>query len=55
MRVAWTDAPLDRIKETPHVPNGSVTVAEYRDGSINWLSIGYADHLADKITEEGIK
>lgn len=55
LRVAWDDSPLDRINEISHVPNGSVSVAEYEDGSIKWLSIGYADHLENKTTEAGIR
>ncbi len=55
LRVAWNGLPIERIKEIPHVPNSSITVAEYADGSVNWLSIGYDGHLSDKTTEEGIK
>ncbi|MBQ3004992.1 MAG: histidine phosphatase family protein [Clostridia bacterium] len=55
LRAVWCNVPLEKIKEIPHVPNGSVSVAEYKEGSVKWLQIGYDGHLADKITEEGIK
>ncbi len=55
LRAAWDNVPLDKIKEIPHVPNGSITVAEYANNSVKWLRIGYDEHLAVKTTEEGIK
>ncbi len=55
LRAAWNHIPAEKIKDIPHVPNGSVTVVEYNNGNIKWLQIGYSDHLADKTTEEGVK
>ncbi|MBQ7010404.1 MAG: histidine phosphatase family protein [Clostridia bacterium] len=55
LRAAWDKIPPEGIKDIPHVPNASVTVAEYDDGNVNWLQIGYTDHLADNITEWGVK
>ncbi|MBQ6708748.1 MAG: histidine phosphatase family protein [Clostridia bacterium] len=55
LRVAWEDNPPEKIKEIPHVPNSSVSVAEYKNGVLEWLSIGYDNHLSDKTTEEAVK
>ena len=55
LRAAWNNMSLDRIKEIPHVPNGSITIVEYENGSVKWLRVGYCEHLTDKTTEEGIK
>ena len=55
LRAAWNNIPAEKIKDIPHVPNASVTVAEYDKGNINWIQIGYSEHLADKTTEEGVK
>lgn len=55
LRAAWDNVPPEKIKEIPHVPNASVTVAEYENGSVKWICIGYAEHLADRTTEEGVK
>ena len=37
LRAAWTDTPLDKIKEIPHVPNASLTVAVYENGSFSYI------------------
>ncbi len=55
LRAAWDNVPLDKIKDIPHVPNSSITVAEYNNGSIKWREIGYIEHLTDKTTEEVFK
>ena len=55
LRAAWDNIPLEKIKDIPHVANASVTVAEYDRGTVNWIQIGYTDHLTDKTTEDGIK
>lgn len=55
LRAGWNNIPLENIKEIPHVPNASITVAQYDKGKINWLKIGYNDHLTEKTTEEAIK
>lgn len=55
LRSVWENVPLARIGEIPHVPNGSVTVIEYEGGVMTPILVGYAEHLDDKTTEEGIK
>jgi len=55
LRAAWGNVPPDQIKDIPHVPNGSVSIANYENGSVIWQCIGFTDHLADKTTEEGVK
>lgn len=55
LRAAWTGTPLDKIKEIPHVPNASVTVAIYESGRFALKDVGYCDYLSDKTTEEGVK
>ena len=55
LRAAWTNVPLERIEQIPHVPNASITVAEYEPRSITLKTIGYCEHLSERITEEGIK
>lgn len=55
LRAAWTNTKPENIKDIPHVPNASVTVAEYDDGKVTLKAIGYTDHLSDKTTEEGVK
>lgn len=54
LRAAWDNVPLDKIKDIPHVPNASVTIAEYDGGVITWQQIGYCDYLEDKTTEVGV-
>lgn len=55
LRATWGNVPADQIREIPHVPNGSVSVAEYERGCATWTCIGCTDHLSDKTTEEGVK
>lgn len=55
LRAAWTNTPPENIKDIPHVPNASVTIAEYDNGIVTLKSVGYTDHLEDKTTEEGVK
>lgn len=55
LRAVWSNTPLENIKDIPHVPNGSVTVAEYSNGEVKLIQVGYTEHLADKTTEEGVK
>ena len=55
LRAAWTDTPLDKIKEIPHVPNASLTVAVYENGKFTLKDVGYCEYLANKTTEEGVK
>lgn len=55
LRAAWTNTSLEDIKNIPHVSNSSITVAEYQEGVVNFVTIGYDQHLVDKTTEEGVK
>ncbi|MBO7149081.1 MAG: histidine phosphatase family protein [Clostridia bacterium] len=55
LRAAWNNIPIEKIKDIPHVPNASISIAEYDKGNINWIEIGYADHLENKTTEEGVR
>lgn len=55
LRTVWNNEPCENMKNIPHVPNASITVAEYGKQKIKWYQIGYTDHLAEKTTEKGIK
>ncbi|MBR3692509.1 MAG: histidine phosphatase family protein [Clostridia bacterium] len=55
IRTAWDRVPLEKMKDIPHVPNASITVAEYDRGAVRWKTVGYDGHLEDKTTEEGVK
>ena len=55
LRTVWNGIPPEQMKDIPHVPNASVTVAEYEDGAVTWRTVGYDGHLEDKTTEVGIK
>ena len=50
-RTAWSGIPLERIASVPHVPNASVSVAEYDDGGFRLITIGYSEHLSNNVTE----
>ena len=39
----------ERAEDKLIVTNGSVTVADYDDGNMNWLVLGYAEHLKNEI------
>ena len=55
LRAAWTGTPLEKIRDIPHVPNASVTVAVCENGRFTLKTVGYCDYLSDKTTEEGVK
>ena len=55
LRAAWTNTTPENIKDIPHVPNASVTIAEYDNGNVTLKLVGHTDHLEDKTTEEGVK
>ena len=55
LRAAFTGTPLENIETIPHVPNASITVAEYDRGRFTLKIVGYTDYLTDKTTEEGVK
>jgi broad specificity phosphatase PhoE len=50
-RTAWSGVPLEKIASVPHVTNASVTVAEYDGEAFKLLTVGYNEHLSNKITE----
>ena len=43
---AWSGMPIERMGELLHVPNASVTVAEYDVGKVEFLQMGYDEHLS---------
>lgn len=47
--------PTEKLKVTPPVPNGSVTVAQYENGKLTLVQTGYTGHLTDKTTEEVLR
>ncbi|MBQ8868130.1 MAG: histidine phosphatase family protein [Oscillospiraceae bacterium] len=54
LRAHWLGISLEDIGAVPHVPNASVTVAEYFDADhVNLTQIGYTDHLEEKASEVG--
>lgn len=55
LRAAWTGIALDQIEVIPHVPNASVSVFAYENGTAVPSLIGYCDYLDEKILEEAIK
>ena len=55
LRAAFTQTPLENIEAIPHVPNASITVAQYENGKFILKAVGLTDYLTDKITEEGVK
>lgn len=55
LRAAWNNVPLEKIKDIPHVQNGSITVVLYDKGNVRWQQIGYIEHLGDKTTEYSVK
>ena len=55
LRAYLKNIPMDRIQELAHVPNASITIIEYNEGSIKLVEEGYAEHLSDKTTEAPIK
>ena len=48
---AWRGVPLDRLGEIDHVPNASVTVVEYDEGTVSFSQFGYCEHLAELATK----
>lgn len=51
LRCALLGVSLDEVKDIPHVPNASITVAEYEKGKGTITLVGYADYLRDGVTE----
>jgi len=52
LRAALDKLPPEKIRDIPHVKNGSITVFDYDGGVPTWLQIGYTGHLTDHTTEE---
>lgn len=55
IRAGLTNTPLEKIKDIPHVPNGSITVIDYENGTADFKMIGYSEFLSENVTEEGVK
>lgn len=55
LRAVWSGTPLQNIKDIPHVPNGSITIAECSNGHVKLTKVGYQEHLHNQTTEEGVK
>jgi len=55
LRAFWTDTPLSEIQKIEHVPNASITTVVYENEVFVPEITGFTGHLAEKITEEGIK
>lgn len=51
---AWDKTPLEKLQATAQVPNGSISVVRYQDGTAEFSVRGLTDHLTDKVTEEGV-
>ena len=51
LRALWTGLSLERMEELPHVPNASLTVAEYESGTVTLREVGYCDFLTDRTAE----
>lgn len=54
LRCAWLGIPKEEYHTIPHVPNASITVAEYVDGKGTFTQIGVNDYLEEKTTEQGV-
>ena len=55
LRAAWTGVTLENIESISHVPNASVTVAEYESGAVSLSLIGYCEHLTERTAEKVIQ
>lgn len=54
LRCAWLGIPKEEYKDVPHVPNASITIAEYEDSKGRFVKIGIDDYLEEKTTEKGL-
>ena len=54
LRCAWSNLPKEEFQNIPHVPNASLSIAEFADGKGIFTKIGFNDYLEEKTTEEGI-
>ena len=51
----WMRIPPDQLQKIPPIPNCSVTIVEYENGTANFLQMGSTDHLSSKTEESGIQ
>ena len=54
LRCAWLDVPKEEYQNVPHVPNASITIAEYADGKGVFTEVGLDSYLKEKTTEKGL-
>ncbi len=55
LRAHWLNVSFENIGVVPHVPNASITIAEYHSAdNVVLTQIGYTDHLDIKTTEVGV-
>jgi len=54
LRCVWLGIPKEEYQNVPHVPNASITVAEFSNGKGVFREIGLDDYLEEKITEKGL-
>lgn len=54
LRCVWQGIPKEEYHNVPHVPNASISVAEYSDGSGRFIEIGLDGYLKEKTTEKGL-
>lgn len=54
LRCAWLGIQREEYQNVPHVPNASITIAEYSDGKGVFTKIGLDDFLQEKTTEKGL-
>lgn len=55
LRAAWGGVAPENIKDIPHVPNASLTLADYQQGEVRLTNVGYTEHLSDRTTEVWVK
>lgn len=54
LRCAWLGIPKEEFQNVPHVPNASITIAEYSNGEGIFKQIGLDNFLEEKTTEKGL-
>ena len=47
MQALWQNGDIESMKDIDWVPNASVTVAEYKNGSFTLISVGENAHLSE--------
>ncbi len=51
LQAAWCDNPLEVIHKFPVIENCSVSICEYSDNKLRFITTGYTEHLANNITK----